>query len=118
MWNVIVSDDRAWLIDWDKPRIGDPAMEVALLDKHTSLCNGRGLGEAFFDGYGHPPAEPNASWYRVVQTVRWAAGSGWDSFERQGLPPALRARRRQWLSTLLAYVAQLPAHIERLRLLV
>src|SRR5579883_2503655 len=37
MWNIIVADDRAWLIDWDEPRICDPAMEVALLDKHAAL---------------------------------------------------------------------------------
>jgi aminoglycoside phosphotransferase (APT) family kinase protein len=94
MWNVIVADDRAWLIDWDEPRVRDPAEEVALLDKHAWLFNGRGLGPAFFDGYGRAPVEPNTSLHRVVQTVRWAASGDWDSFERCDLSGELRARTR------------------------
>ena len=120
MWNVIVGDDgdRVWLIDWEEPRVCDPAMELALLDKHASLFNGRGLAPAFFDGYGRAAPEPNTSLHRVVQTVSWAASTDWDSFERQDLPADLRRRTHEWLGTLLAYVAELPAHIERLRSLV
>jgi aminoglycoside phosphotransferase (APT) family kinase protein len=120
MWNVIVDDagERAWLIDWEEPRVGDPAMEVALLDKHAALFNGRGLDGAFFDGYGHAPTEPNTSLHRVVQTVSWAASRDWASFEQQDLPAELHERTRQWLRTLLAYVAELPAHLDRLRTLV
>jgi aminoglycoside phosphotransferase (APT) family kinase protein len=73
MWNIIVGEDRAWLIDWDEPRVCDPAMEVALLDKHAWLFNGRGLDAAFFSGYGRAPAEPNTSLHRVVQALRTAA---------------------------------------------
>ena len=58
------------------------------------------------------------SLHRVVQTVRWPSSSDWDSFDRREVPAELRARARQWLSTLLAYVAHLPAHIERVRSLV
>jgi aminoglycoside phosphotransferase (APT) family kinase protein len=119
IWNIIIDGARAWLIDWEEPRVKDPAEEVALLDKHAALFNGRGLDPAFFDGYGHPPAEPNTSLHRVVQTVRWAASGDWDAFaRRRDLPAELHERTRQWLGTLLAYVAQLPAHIERVRLLV
>jgi aminoglycoside phosphotransferase (APT) family kinase protein len=115
MWNIIVADDRAWLIDWEEPRVCDPAMELALLDKHAALFNGRGLDRAFFDGYGRAAPEPNTSLHRVVQTVSWVASADWDSFERQDLPADLRRRARRWLRTLLAYVAGLPAHIERVR---
>ena len=118
MWNIIVGDDRAWLIDWEEPRVCDPAMELALLDKHASLFNGRGLDPAFFEGYGRAAPEPNTSLHRVVQTVNWAASTDWDLFEREHLPADLHRRTRQWLSTLLDYVAALPAHIERLRPLV
>ncbi len=118
MWNILVDEDRVWLIDWDEPRVGDPAMEVALLDKHASLFNGCGLDQAFFEGYGQPPAEPNTSLHRVVQTLRWVASSDWDSCERQTLSAELHARTHQWLRTLLVYVARLPAHLQRLRSLV
>ncbi len=118
MWNVIVGDDAVSLIDWDYPRVGDPAMEVALLDKHASLFNGRGLHAAFFDGYGHAPVEPNTSLHRVVQTMTWAAGDDWSAFDQQEFPAELHKRTRAWLKELLAYVAQLPAHVERLRMLV
>ncbi|HEX2036220.1 MAG TPA: phosphotransferase [Chloroflexota bacterium] len=118
MWNIVVGDDRAWLLDWDEPRIGDPAMEVALLDTHASLFNAHGLDPAFFDGYGHPAAEPNTSLHRVVQTMRWATGPDWQSLEQQGLPADMRARTRGWLQVLLSHVARLPAHLERLSTLV
>jgi hypothetical protein len=120
MWNVIADaeGDRAWLIDWDGPQVGDPAMEVALLDKHASLFNGGGLPAAFFVGYGQPATEPNTSLHRVIQTVRWAASRDWGELEEQDLPPEQKERARGWLRTLLAYVAQLPDHIERLRSIV
>lgn len=97
---------------------GRPAqteMDVALLDKHAALFNQRGLDPAFFAGYGQAPTEPNTSLHRVVQTMLWAASADWAEFAQQDLPPELHARTREWLKTLLAYVAQLPGHIERLR---
>lgn len=118
MWNIIVSEDNATLIDWDYPQVGAPAMEVALLDKHAALFNGCGLDAAFFEGYGHAPVEPNTSLHRVVQTMTWAASSDWSAFAQADLPADLHERTRAWLKVLLAYVAQLPAHIERLRTLV
>jgi Ser/Thr protein kinase RdoA (MazF antagonist) len=118
MWNVLVDAERAWLIDWDEPRVADPAMEVALLDKHAWLFNRRGVAPAFFDGYGRARAEPNTSLHRVVQAVRWAASGDWDSFERQPLPADLRERLRGWLDALLGYVAELPGHVESLRAVV
>lgn len=58
MWNVLVDGHDAWIIDWDDPAIGDPAMEIALLDKHASLFDGVGLDAAFFEGYGQSCVEP------------------------------------------------------------
>lgn len=77
MWNVIIDGDRATLIDWDYPRVGDPAMEIALLDKHASLFNEHGLPPSFFAGYGHAPTEPDTSLHRVIQTIAWAASGDW-----------------------------------------
>jgi hypothetical protein len=45
----VVAQDRAWLVDWDEPRVRDAAIEVALLDKHALLFNRRGLDPAYFD---------------------------------------------------------------------
>jgi hypothetical protein len=116
MWNIIVNDNEAVLIDWDVPRIGQSAMEVALLDMHTSLFNGCGLDSAFYSGYGHDPVEPNTSLHRVIQTIFWATSDDWSSFEQ--LSVEMYERTQRWLTVLLVHVAQLPAHIQQLRLLV
>jgi tRNA A-37 threonylcarbamoyl transferase component Bud32 len=119
MWNIIVGPRRTTLIDWDHPRICDPAMEVALLDKHASLFNGEGLHPAFFEGYGRPAREPNTSIHRVVQTLAWAMSADWEEFQADpGLPLEIKERTRRWLSVLLEYVELLPEHIDHLRALV
>lgn len=115
MWNIIVTQDRATLIDWDSPIVCDPAMEIALLDKHAWLFNGRGIDPGFFEGYGKPATEPNTSLYRIVHTVNWAGSSDWEEFERSGLPVEQVERTRQWLGALLAYTENIATHIERLR---
>ena len=121
MWNVIVDEDRAWLIDWDEPRVRDPAMEVALLDKHAWLFNGRGLDPAFFAGYGARPAEPNTSLHRVVQAVRWVASEDWDSFEATRRRPSCAHARAagwpRWLATVRPDAQdRAPARADRLAL--
>jgi aminoglycoside phosphotransferase (APT) family kinase protein len=115
MWNVVVGEGRAWLIDWEEAAVGDPARELALLDKHASLFDAAGVPPAFYEGYGGPPPEPVRSLHRVVQTVRWAASSDWESFAAKDLPADLHRRTRDWLAILLAYVERLPEHLERLR---
>jgi aminoglycoside phosphotransferase (APT) family kinase protein len=119
MWNIIVGSRRATLIDWDHPRVCDPAMEVALLDKHASMFNGEGLHPAFFEGYGRPAREPNTSVHRVVQTLAWAMSADWQEFQTDpGLPPQIKERTSQWLPALLGYVERLPEHVDHLRALV
>lgn len=118
MWNVLVTELAATLIDWDFPRVADPALEVALLDKHASLFNGTGLPASFFDGYGRPAPEPNTSIHRVVQTLDWATSSDWVEFEADPqLPEVLKQRTRRWLSVLVNYLHDLPEHVHRLRAL-
>ncbi|WP_175482666.1 phosphotransferase enzyme family protein [Actinokineospora iranica] len=117
MWNVLVSQDRATLIDWDFPRVGDPAKEVALLDKHASLYNGTGLPPAFFAGYGKTQ-EPNTTLHRVVQTLGWATSGDFTQIDRDpDLTEDLKQRAKNWLPKLVAHVREMPAHLERLRAL-
>jgi aminoglycoside phosphotransferase (APT) family kinase protein len=119
MWNMLVSPDRATLVDWDTPRVADPAMEVALLDKHASLFNRAGIPPAFFDGYGTTPVEPNTSIHRVLQTMFWATGDDWINIERDPLVSAeLKALHASWLQILLNHVRELPRHLDQLRALV
>ena len=119
MWNVLVAHYRATPVDWDAPRVGDPAKEIALLDKHASLFNRTGIRPAFFDGYGSTPVEPNTSIHRVVQTLQWAASDDWIDTERDPLVSAeLKARHASWLPILLDHVRDLPRHLDRLGALV
>lgn len=118
MWNILVTPERVVLIDWDFPRVADPALEVALLDKHASLFNGCGLPAPFFTGYGQQPREPNTSIHRVVQTLQWATSSDWDEYEADpDLPAEMKQRTRSWLSVLVNYLHDLPEHVNRLRAL-
>ena len=115
MWNVLVAHDRATPVDWDAPRVGDPAKEIALLDKHVSLFNRAGIRPAFFDGYCSTPVEPNTSIHRVVQTLSWATSDDWIDTERDPLVSAeLKALHASWLPILLDHVRHLPRHLDRL----
>lgn len=119
MWNILVAHDRATPIDWDRPCVCDPSMEIALLDKHASLFNRTGTHPAFFDGYGSPPPEPNTSIHRVVQTLAWATGNDWIDIERDPqVSTELKARHASWLTIMLDHVRDLPRHLERLGTLV
>jgi aminoglycoside phosphotransferase (APT) family kinase protein len=114
MWNIILGETRATLIDWDEPRVGDAAMQVALLDKHAHLFDGQGLHSAFYEGYGRRPAEPNFSLHRIVQALRWMADdwTGW--FEGADVPEELRVRTRRWWRSLLAWADDIDDHTTRL----
>ncbi|MEV6108867.1 phosphotransferase [Streptomyces sp. NPDC051940] len=111
MWNCLVDGDRCTVIDWDGPRVGSSAKEIALLDKHAWLFGRRGLPSAFFTGYGRPRAEPVTSLQRVVQTVHWAVSDDWDDFRRPALTDELRARAMAWLERLTAYARRLDEHV-------
>ena len=115
LWNILIAPSRATLVDWDEPAIGDPARELALLDQHASLFNGKGLPRAFYNGYGRGPIEPNTSLHRLIGTIAWLTSDDWVSFER--LDPDLRARTRGWFRELFAWTTRMPEHIERLRTL-
>lgn len=114
MWNIMVGPEGVRLIDWDHPQVGDPALEIALLDKHASVIHPGGLHPAFFEGYGRPAPEPNATLYRVVRTVHWVATTDWEAFARRFAPEMREViwhRHKAWLD----YVQQLPMHVQRLQ---
>jgi hypothetical protein len=46
----LVNRDVAVPIDWDLPEVGDPTMEIALLDKHASLFNRHELPPGVLQG--------------------------------------------------------------------
>lgn len=116
MWNILVDGDQTTLIDWDYPRICDPAMEIALIDKHASLFNGHGIDPAFFEGYGQAASEPATSIHRVVATLVWATGSDRESFRiNPHLPTEQKERTTDWQVTLWAYLERLPEHLARIQ---
>lgn len=116
MWNIIMDQHGAVLIDWDRPLVGDPARELALLDMQAMLFNGQGLDPAFYRGYARPAPQPNTALQRVLQTFVWAGSDDWDSACTQP-PPEQSARAQRWLQALLADLARLPAQIAHLRTL-
>ncbi|HEV2529650.1 MAG TPA: aminoglycoside phosphotransferase family protein [Thermomicrobiales bacterium] len=115
LWNAVIDPSGATLVDWDEPMVGDPARELALLDMHASLINGRGLPRAFYNGYGRGPIEPNTSLYRITGTIAWLTSDDWERFE--SLDADLRAKTRSWFMTLRDWTSRLPEHIDRLKTL-
>ena len=115
LWNTVVDASGATLVDWDEPMVGDPSRELALLDMHASLLNGRGLPRSFYSGYGRGPIEPNTSIYRITGTIAWLTSDDWTEFE--ALDADLRARTRSWFRTLRDWTSRLPEHVDRLKTL-
>jgi aminoglycoside phosphotransferase (APT) family kinase protein len=113
LWNTVIDPSGATLVDWDAPMVGDPARELALLDMHASLINGKGLPRAFYNGYGRGPIEPNTTIYRITGTIAWLTSDDWGRYD--DLDPGLRAKTRSWFLTLTQWVSRLPEHVQRLR---
>jgi aminoglycoside phosphotransferase (APT) family kinase protein len=88
-----------WL-DWEFARVGDPYWDVGTLDFRPA----RQVPEAFYEGYGALPAEPQTSIYELLMAtwrtrVELEQGSSW-------LWPTQQAR--------LDYLHRLPEYIDRL----
>lgn len=115
MWNIIVDERRAWLIDWDEACVGASSREVALLDKHSSLFNGTGMDrEAFCEGYGRDWLEPDTSIHRVIQTLTWAVSPDWEVLGARDAPAEIRGRVAAWRAELFRYLGDLDSHIQHL----
>ncbi|MGY4765290.1 aminoglycoside phosphotransferase family protein [Kribbella sp. CWNU-51] len=102
--NVIVGRSQTTLIDWDEPRVGDPAREIADLDERIHLINGGRLPDAFFETYGARPS--TTAVHRLTGAMRWFAHgpfAGWDI--DPGLDPDQRAQAIAWRNGLVAYLA-------------
>jgi aminoglycoside phosphotransferase (APT) family kinase protein len=87
-WNVLVrAEDGQWRcaawLDWEYAWVGDPNWDLVRMD----LFRRKPIGatpDAFWEGYGHPPAEPERSVY-TMQVYLWMANQYLDG-DRRLLP--------------------------------
>lgn len=92
-WNVLVQEtEGGWecsgLLDWEHAWVGDPTWDLVRMD----LFRLKPIGptpEAFWQGYGQHPIEPQASFYRL-QISLWMANQYLDGSEAL-LPTYLQA---------------------------
>jgi hypothetical protein len=107
-WNVLVRADgdhwgcAAWL-DWEYAWVGDPNWDLVRMD----LFRRQPIGptpEAFWEGYGRAPAEPERSVY-ILHIFLWMANQYLHG-DRQLLPTYEAA---------LAYVQQLDVVVQSIR---
>lgn len=106
-WNVLVHEtEQGWecsaVLDWEHAWVGDPTWDLVRMD----LFRLKPIGptpEAFWEGYGHRPIEPQASFYELHISL-WMANQHLDG--SQALPPTYEAATD--------YVHDLERHLSRL----
>ena len=109
--NVIIGSTRTTLIDWDEPRVADPARELAELDERMHLINGSAVPAAFFETYG--PCPPNLAIHRLTSPIRWFGHGPFAGWEIDpGLGATQKAQVTGWRNSLADCLAGLG---ERLR---
>ncbi|SER59522.1 Phosphotransferase enzyme family protein [Lentzea xinjiangensis] len=105
LYNVIVGDGRATLIDWDNPGLGNPLDELAAFEEHLYL-HGTVLPQAFWDGYGDRPDPDLLRLHRIAGCIGWLASEDWREWEDDpALRPELLARVRNWRRLLARWLA-------------
>ena len=111
--NIIVGPDRTTLIDWDFPRVADPAQEVSALDEWMYLAGGGNLADAFFDAYG--PKPPKTDLYRITGAIGWFGRGVFNGWE---IDSALDEARTElvtgWRDSLVAYLTDLGDRLDEL----
>lgn len=111
--NIIVGPDRTTLIDWDFPRVADPAQEVSALDEWMYLAGGGCLADAFFDAYG--PRPPNTGLYRVTGAIGWFGRGPFNGWEIDfTLDEARTEQVTGWRNSLVAYLTDLGDRLDEL----
>lgn len=111
--NIIVGADRTTLIDWDWPRVADPAQEVSALDEWMYLAGDTHLPEPFFDAYG--PRPPNTSLYRVTGAISWFGRGVFNGWEIDSSLDEARTHQVQgWRDSLVAYLTGLGDRLDEL----
>ncbi|GAB2835361.1 lipopolysaccharide core heptose(II) kinase RfaY [Lentzea nigeriaca] len=103
--NIIVSDDRATLIDWDNPGQGNPLDELAAFEEHLYL-HGVELPQSFWTGYGHRPDPNLLRTHRIAGCIGWLASEDWQEWEDDGtLPERKKEMVRNWRKLLAHWLA-------------
>lgn len=111
--NIIVGPDRTTLIDWDFPRVADPAQEVSALDEWMYLAGGGYLADAFFDTYG--PRPPNTSLYRITGAIGWFGRGVFNGWEIDStLDEARTEQVTGWRDSLVGYLTDLGDRLDEL----
>ncbi|WP_432946416.1 phosphotransferase family protein [Kribbella sp. CA-253562] len=109
--NIIVTADRATLIDWGEPRVLDPGQEIAALEEHVYLLDGSLLlPPAFYAGYGPRPA--TTALHRLTGAIGWYTSGDFDEWD--ALPAALKPKADRWKRGLAAYLTKLPELLRQL----
>lgn len=102
--NIIVSEHRATLIDWDNPGQGNPLDELAAFEEHLYL-HGTELPAAFWTGYGHRPDPNLLRVHRIAGCIGWLASEDWREWEDDGtLPERKKAMVRNWRALLASWL--------------
>lgn len=105
LFNIIVGDDSATLIDWDNPGQGNPLDELAAFEEHLYL-HGTVLPRAFWTGYGTTVDPGLLRVHRIAGCIGWLASEDWREWERdRTLKPEMKARVRNWRRLLAAWLA-------------
>ncbi|KJK48550.1 hypothetical protein UK23_16855 [Lentzea aerocolonigenes] len=105
LYNIIVGDGRATLIDWDNPGQGNPLDELAAFEEHLYL-HGTSLPQAFWLGYGSTPDSGLLRTHRIAGCIGWLASEDWREWEDdRTLRPELLARVRNWRKLLASWLA-------------
>jgi hypothetical protein len=105
LYNIIVSDDEATLIDWDNPGQGNPLDELAAFEEHLYL-HGTSLPQAFWIGYGSTPDPKLLRVHRIAGCIGWLASEDWREWEDDGaLPERKKTMVRNWRRLLAEWLA-------------
>lgn len=103
--NIIVSEHRATLIDWDCPSQGNPLDELAAFEEHLYL-HGTGLPQAFWTGYGTKPDPFLLRLHRIAGCIGWLASEDWREWaEDDELSQEKKDRVRNWRRLLAGWLA-------------
>ncbi|MGW4213149.1 lipopolysaccharide core heptose(II) kinase RfaY [Lentzea sp. NPDC004789] len=105
LYNIIVGNGRATLIDWDNPGQGNPLDELAAFEEHLYL-HGTSLPPAFWTGYGSTPDLNLLRTHRIAGCIGWLASADWREWEDdRTLRPELLDRVRNWRELLAGWLA-------------
>jgi aminoglycoside phosphotransferase (APT) family kinase protein len=112
VWNVLVHDSGAgwrcsgWL-DWEYAWVGDPVWDLTRLDVWRDVPSGS-TPEAFWEGYGERPKEPNYSLY-LMSLYLWQANV--QLSDRSPDPTETQTKALEYVGELDRHVADLEAKV-------